>query len=81
MMMGTWAETITAVTGLITAAGVALRYVVRIAATIERTAKLSADTAAALHHHVEESDRFHGTLTDRLGEHAARLAVVESHQP
>lgn len=67
-----------AVAGLL---GGVLRYVVRLAVTVDRAARTGADTVTALREHAADSARIAEAHAQQLGEHATRLAVVESKLP
>lgn len=74
-------ELIVAVCAIGGVLGGMLRYVVRLAVTVDRAAQSGAQTVEALRAHAQDSARIAEAHTAQLGEHAVRLAVVESKLP
>lgn len=58
--------------------GGVLRYLVRMAATMESTNTKAAETAAAFGRHVTASETFHAALTDRVRVHGEELAALRA---
>lgn len=78
MNAGVGAEVITAAVAVLGVAAVVLRYAWRTLRSLEQVTATAARTTSALERHIEASDRLHQLMTDRIGEHAERLAVVET---
>lgn len=57
-----------------------LKYLVRLAASMERTSTQAAGMAEAFGRHVESSDELHRALTDRVSLHGEQIAAIQARQ-
>jgi hypothetical protein len=57
-----------------------LRYLIRLAASMERTSTQAAAMGEAFGRHVESSDELHRALTDRVSLHGEQLAAILARQ-
>lgn len=71
-------EIVVAASAVLGLLGGILRYVVRLAVTVDRAANTGQATVVALREHSAEEARVHERHAQELGEHATRLAVLES---
>lgn len=77
-MTGQTTETIAAFTAVCGLLGGVLRYVLRLAVTVDRAARTGQETVTALREHAAESARAREHMAAEIGEHATRLAVLEA---
>lgn len=66
--------------------GGTLRYLIRMAASMEKTSTQVAHMGEAFTKHVDSSDELHRALTDRVTQHGEQLAAItvlvqETRQP
>lgn len=57
-----------------------LRYLIRLAASMERTSTQATAMGEAFRRHVESSDELHRALTDRVSLHGEQLAAILARQ-
>jgi hypothetical protein len=57
-----------------------LRYLMRLAASMERTSTQATAMGEAFGRHVESSDELHRALTDRVSLHGEQLAAILARQ-
>lgn len=73
---------ITAVAGGVAAVlgvvGGVLRYLVRMAASLERTSTQATVMGEAFTRHVDASEAFHAALTERVSSHGEQLAALRA---
>lgn len=78
------ANEITAIAaGVATVLGVVggmLRYLIRLAASMERTSDRATAMGEAFGRHVESSDELHRALTDRVTLHGEQIAAILARQ-
>jgi hypothetical protein len=67
------AASVAAVLGVV---GGTLRYLVQMAAALERTSTQTASMGSAFERHVTASETFHAALTDRVSVHGEQLAAL-----
>lgn len=73
-----WAEVVTAVAAMLGIVGGMLRYLLKVTASVESTAALNREHAAAFTQHVEQSAKLHEALTDRVALHDTEIAVLRT---
>jgi hypothetical protein len=64
------------VAAVLSVVGGTLRYLVRMAAALERTSTQAASMTTSFERHVTASETFHAALTDRVTAHGEQLAAL-----
>lgn len=74
------AAVLTAVAAVAGSIGGMFRYLLRLAASMERTSTQATAMGEAFGRHVESSDELHRALTDRVSLHGEQLAAILARQ-